>query len=88
MIQGKTWHKFKYEDNVVFSGAIAKEMVDLSDGGRKPIFKVLSFHVHIWLGGIEHDVTESIRCNDGEIFNIYIDEFRDNYIEKRGVFHD
>jgi len=79
MIEGKTWHKYQYEENVLFTGAIAKESIELSDGTSKPVFRVLTFHINITLKGIEHDVTESIRCNDREIFNIYLDEFLENY---------
>lgn len=80
MYEGKTWHKFKYAENAIFSGAISKEVFKMEDGLRKPHFTVLSFRINIWLRGIQHDVTDSISCNDKEILDIYKHEFLDNYL--------
>jgi hypothetical protein len=74
----------KYDDHTMFVGTIDEvdKSFDHEFGKEKRVsYDVVDFHIVVWIGGIDHDVTSSIRDNHPKLYENYKQTFIEKYMD-------
>lgn len=79
------YYEFEYDIHTLFFGRI--ETVDESfsheHGYEKRVsFEARDFRIIVWIGGMDHDVTSSIRESTPKLYNLYKEYFVESYMKQ------
>lgn len=76
--------EYEYDDHTMFFGEI-REIDDSFDhefGLEKRVsYEVENLRIVVWIGGIDHDVTDSIKNNMPKMYSLYESTFREKYMD-------
>jgi len=74
----------EYDDHTLFVGNIKE--IDESFGHefgteRRVSYEVEDFHIVVYIGGIDHDVTSAIKENHPKLFEMYQSTLAEKYMD-------
>lgn len=75
---------YEYDDHTMFTGTIDEvdESFDHEFGTEKRVsYEASDFHIVVWIGGIDHDVTSAIKTNHPKLFDLYKSTFVEKYMD-------